>query len=100
MSKKEEGQSQTKKEIRKDFPTADREQGQNTIDWEYLLRKSEHERGIELYLLPCPFCGSPVTVEALEPAYQDGSFDMYVIRCTNETECGFDYLFDDDSPAS
>ena len=86
---------QAEKKIKKGFPTPEREQ---TVDWEYEWSKSEHERDIERHLLPCPFCGSPVSLTALEPAYQDGSFDAYGITCTSEVDCGFYYLFDDDSP--
>lgn len=95
MNRKEKDQSQTEREIVKDFPTAERER---TNDWEYECRKSEHEREIERQLLPCPFCGHPVWVEALGPAYQDGTFDVYAVTCLNEVECGFHHLFDDDSP--
>ena len=74
------------------------ERGEATIEeeailWKWELERSEHEREIERQLLPCPFCGFPVAVEANTPAYQEGGYDAYNVTCTNR-DCKFEHFAD------
>lgn len=46
----------------------------------------------KLKIKPCPFCGSKVTVENINPKEADG--EMYMFECTNDN-CSAATCFDD-----
>ncbi len=46
----------------------------------------------ELKIMPCPFCGSEVTAENINP--KDADEEMYMFECTNDN-CGSATCFGD-----